>query len=85
MTNLEKAKKSFAEKKIDKKIIVLAGSLSEYLDYVWGSTVREKLVYGDRPEVMFGIVAENIVEIGTFYTLPQSYLLRDIANSRRRT
>lgn len=69
----------------DKKIIVLAGNIEQFNRYLeeYGLTTKEA-VYGWSPEVINGVEAKSVVEIGTFYERKDKFELRELANSRIR-
>ena len=68
-----------------KKIIILAGNFEQFNRALEerGLTDREA-VYGYCPNVMRGIEASEVIEVGTFYEHPRAFELREEALYRVR-
>ena len=68
------------------RIIVLAGNHKEYLAHIEAESKipREKFLYGDLPESMYGVEAESVRQIGTFYLKDNAHKLNGVAISRLR-
>lgn len=68
------------------KIIVLAGHREEFEQYLSDCGLTDsEAVYGWCPDVMAGIEASKVVEIGTFYKHKDAYKLREFARTRVRS
>jgi len=67
------------------KVIVLAGSREQFEEYLDKSGLTDnEAVYGHCPDVLAGITASKVVEIGTFYERSDAYELRQFAETRLR-
>jgi hypothetical protein len=72
-----------------KTIIVLAGNFREYNDFleksIWKDTkYNYEYVYAGKEEDIAGITADEVIKIGTWYTVKDIYRLEQFAMSRIR-
>lgn len=75
----------YAGKGNEKKIIVLAGNYTQYMEYVQSTKIpASKFVYADNPSKLMGYEAEEVIETGTFSRRLDAVELRMLANSRIR-
>jgi len=67
---------------MEKKIIVLAGSREEFERFLAANGLTDsEALYGWEEEVIRGISASRVVEIGTFFIRKDAQRLRDVANA----
>lgn len=67
-----------------KKVIVLAGSYSEFVKYVSGVTFadRDNVIYADTPTKIAGVEAERVDIVGTFWGREDAGRMKELAESR---
>lgn len=68
-----------------KKIIVLAGNREQFEKYLNDNGMTDsEAVYGYEPRVIYGLIAERVDIIGTFWERKDAEELQDLAYSRVR-
>jgi hypothetical protein len=65
-----------------KRIAILAGSHSQFMDYSWASKDNEEFVYVDSPHRAFGTNFDGYQVIGSFYDKKDAFELERIVKSR---